>query len=140
MVSGSGQKFRKLVVSAEDVNLSADDVDLNVGGDVSDWILDGLNSLATKIYDGLDFYQAIANKLLAFIEEELPGQLPANFPGLIDLPAETSVGQSFNAPETERKVFLFNPGVDITGSASQSSPRTIVFHHEPPPTPGGPGQ
>ena len=141
LVPGTGQQFRPVQLTIEGVSLSYDHVDFDVGGDLSDALIDLLDDLARHTNAGLDFYKAIANKVVAAVESNLNALTPPDMPPLLDFPAEALYGAAFGGPPAEQVRFSYRPQIDILKGADNA--RAIHFRHRewkwplPPYGPGG---
>lgn len=68
---------------------------------MSDWILDGLNYVASHIYGGLNFYQAIANRFLRDLEAKVravPFEVAHPRLDVLQVPAEFQLDAGGTSP------------------------------------------
>lgn len=140
LVPGTDQRYRPVHLTLEGVSLSYDHVDFDMGGDLSDALIDLLDDLARHTNAGLDFYKAIANDVVASVEKNLNALTPPDMPPLLDFPAEAVYGAAFGRPPADQVQFSYRPQIDIV--AGTGKVRAIHFRHREwnrPLLPGGPG-
>jgi hypothetical protein len=123
------ERFRPITFGLKGLGMSYDNVDIDLGGDVSDWILDKVKELLNRIYSGLNFYEAIANKLMERAEKEIRAAVPETLPAILHFPHEVVYGRGFERPAAEQLAFRYRPEIEIVGAAAQRA-RAIHFRHK----------